>query len=374
MSAMSEDPTRAFLLQHNNAPTFVSVQYVNGTVTSGKIVDGCFVSEDGRSFSLPFEGETMKITVFTPDRNHQVSVWADPKGIVAADLYRKQFAAGEQRQENASKIGELYAEAQKASNERSSASAQRSENAAKISENATRHESAEAERLILLQRIQQLEAAAATAASSSPSPIHGQQDLSLLVNSIQDLVRAFSLPGGHNASSTSDSTLALARHLAPIATSRGVDLCPFLASVQSHTGLAGSGVPLYRWATKARYASRLRAVLVEMGSFLLACDPNSAVFSFFEREKTKLGPQEWNIVRFGPPFLAAEIGAVYKAKERELYGVLCCARMADADPDCLEEYASGRMSIPSAPSFGGVRKEGGKKEGGGSGQKPSSKN
>lgn len=161
----------------------------------------------------------------------------------------------------------------------------------------------------------------------------------------------------HAASPANASIMAVARQLVPIVTSHGDDCCPFLYAMGASDILANRNAPRYRWAKDGKNAAEIRSCLNSMAHFLNFDNPQGAVFDYLRTEKIRLAPVEFNLINLGSAWAAAELGGCIRAKERGMYATLCVARMPDADPGRLEDYASGKLVSPSATSFGGTAKE-----------------
>ena len=129
-SSSSEDATRAFCLHHDGTGNHLSVMYVDGTLSTGQVVDGRFVNQaTGMDADLPRDGQTSRITAFSPSRNTNVGVWIDPTSVAAAQLFRLPQEAQAER-------ASLANEASRASNERAQAAGERQQLADEVARGA----------------------------------------------------------------------------------------------------------------------------------------------------------------------------------------------------------------------------------------------
>jgi hypothetical protein len=210
------------------------------------------------------------------------------------------------------------------------------------------------------------------------APSYSSADIATAVNSAVQAAFKSVLPFVSNSfapapsvspisASTDASFAALARHMHPIACSWGPHVCPYLERTGAPSVLNTYGAPMYSWKADDVRAPKLRALLTKMASLLLELNDSPSI-SFWKRldeKKIKLPTAEWNLVYFSPSWVAAELVASYLLGDLESYAHLTCARMAELDPSMLDSYASGRVPVPSAPSFGGLLKS--NKGGGGGG-------
>ena len=113
-----EDATRSFCAQQEGTGNHLSIIYVDDTLVNGQVEGGRLLDHGVDRGPLPLDGQTTRITVFSPNRNTQLGMWSDPKGVAAAQLFR---LAREAQAERAS----LENEASRAAEERSQAASER---------------------------------------------------------------------------------------------------------------------------------------------------------------------------------------------------------------------------------------------------------
>lgn len=185
----------------------------------------------------------------------------------------------------------------------------------------------------------------------------------LLPTFINALSGRFSQPNVSSIRSVTSGSLdtsmtAMARHLYPISSSCGDNVCPFLEKTGAPSLLETYGAPTYYWKSDAAHAPKLRAILTKMATLLLQVNssPSVSMWKQLEEKRIKLPTVEWNLVNYAPPWVAAELVAAHLVGDMESYSILTCARMPELDPTLLEEFATGRTPVPSASCFGGYKK------------------
>ena len=139
------DATRTFCRQHDGTGNNLSILFVDGTLLNGQVVDDRLVSSQGLDSELPRDGQTTRITVFSPNRNAQIGMWQDPTGEAAAQLFRLAQEARAERSSLASEASRAADERQHLYNEATQASAERAQLQARLDSAAEAFSRASAE-------------------------------------------------------------------------------------------------------------------------------------------------------------------------------------------------------------------------------------
>ena len=219
-----EDATRAFCLQQDGTGNHLSIIYVDETLVNGQVEFGRLVEQGEDRGPLPLDGQTTRITVFSPNRNSQLGMWSDPKGVAAAQLFR---LAKEAQAERAS----LANEASRAADERNQAASERRQLADEAAQASIERSQAAAERADLHSRINNA-SDAFNQASAERAQIQAQLDAANAEITRASAERASLQAQVAAATAAADAASQQAAHVISATTSHRIELEQRMESVE----------------------------------------------------------------------------------------------------------------------------------------------